>query len=108
MVEVPAEMPVNVLEAPVEPIVATAGTLLLHVPPVVASLSVDEEPTQVIAAPKIEEGIPVTGTLVVAFAIQPDPGADAVTVYTPPIVVVIPAITGFSSGAVYPAGPCHK
>jgi len=43
MTEVPAATPVTV---PVEPIVATAGLALLHVPPDVMSVSVRVDPAQ--------------------------------------------------------------
>jgi hypothetical protein len=44
---------------PVEPTVATPGLLLLHTPPVVASLSVVVEPTHKPLAPKIGSGAAV-------------------------------------------------
>ena len=55
MVEVPADTPVT---TPVdEPIVATAGVLLLQVPPVVLLVNVVIAPIQVVSVPVIGEDI---------------------------------------------------
>lgn len=65
MVAVPAETP---LMAPVVlPIVATDRSLLLHLPPVVASPNVTENPAQTVGAPVIAAttGNALTVTLVV-------------------------------------------
>ena len=63
IVVVPANTPVTI---PVEePIVATVGVLLLHVPPVVASLNVVVEPSQTVNVPVIPAGDGLTVTIVV-------------------------------------------
>lgn len=68
MVAVPAEAP---LTTPLEaPIVATAGLLLLHVPPVTALLSVVVPPTQIVVVPVIAD---VGLTVSVAVEKQPPP-----------------------------------
>jgi hypothetical protein len=50
MVDVPADTPVT---APPEDTVATAGVLLVHTPPVVASARVVTAPGQTVAVPVI-------------------------------------------------------
>jgi hypothetical protein len=69
MVAVPDETPLTT-PLPV-PTVATEVLLLLQVPPVVASLSVKVEATHTVEEPDIEDGAPLTVTLVVAM--QPVP-----------------------------------
>ena len=70
MVEVPADTPVTTPELF---IVATAALLLLHVPPVVASLNVVEFPIQTLVVPVIAAtvGKGFTVTVVVALLVQP-------------------------------------
>ena len=61
MVVVPDATPVTVpLD---EPMVALAGVLLAHVPPVVASVRVVDEPTHTDVAPLIEAGSGLIVTL---------------------------------------------
>lgn len=60
MVHVPAATPVTM---PVDdPMVAMAGLLLLHVPPVVASVKVDVPPTVVVVVPVMTAGMGFTVT----------------------------------------------
>ena len=67
MVGLPAETPVT---TPVdEPTVASAVLLLLQVPPVVASLNVEELPAQTRPAPVIAAGVGLTVSPV--HAMQP-------------------------------------
>jgi hypothetical protein len=58
IVGVPAATPVTV--PVVDPIVASAVLLLVHVPPVVASLNVSVAPGQIAPAPVIDAGVPFT------------------------------------------------
>jgi hypothetical protein len=68
MVDVPADIPVTTPLA--EPIVATAGVLLLHVPPVVLLANVVVAPIQVVSVPVIgEERAEFTVTNLVATAL---------------------------------------
>jgi hypothetical protein len=63
MRETPAETPVKM---PVlEPMVATAVLLLVHIPPLTRSLIVTTAPTQRLVVPVITEGAGVTFTVVV-------------------------------------------
>jgi hypothetical protein len=58
MVVVPAATPVTI---PVEePTVATGETVLAHVPPLVASVKVIEDPTHTVLLPVIAAGAAVT------------------------------------------------
>jgi hypothetical protein len=57
---VPLETPVTI---PVELTVAIAVLLLLHVPPVVASVSVDVPPTATVVVPEIAAGTGLTVTV---------------------------------------------
>ena len=67
MVDVPAVIPVT---TPVpEPTIATVCALLLHVPPVEASVKLTEEPTHTVAVPVMPAGTGSTVTVVVA--VQP-------------------------------------
>ena len=61
----PANTPVS------EPIVPTAGALLLHVPPGVASVSVVVSPIHTLVPPAIAAGDGITVT--VRKAVQPEP-----------------------------------
>lgn len=64
MVAVPIELPVT---SPVLlPTVATPTVPLVHVPPVVALLSVVIEPTHTVAVPVMAAGAPIIQTLYVA------------------------------------------
>ena len=65
MVAVPVEMPVTRPVA--EPTVATAGLLLLHVPPGVADVSVVTAPIQTVDVPAIVAGSGLTVTTAVAI-----------------------------------------
>jgi hypothetical protein len=65
MVVVPAATPVTTPEVAL--IVATVTLLLLHVPPVVASLSVSVEPAHTPATPDIAEGALFTVTTLVTL-----------------------------------------
>ena len=68
MVDVPADTPVTIPDA--EPIVATAGVLLLQVPPVVVLESVVVAPMHVVSVPVIGEEIAeLTVTTLVATAL---------------------------------------
>ena len=63
---IPVTMPVAL------PAVAIMGLLVLHVPPVVASVNVVADPTHVVAAPVIADG---SGLIVTVFVtLQPAPG----------------------------------
>jgi hypothetical protein len=64
MLEVPAEMPETVPED--EPIAATDGLLLVHVPPASALLSVVANPTQALSVPVIAAGRGLTVTVATA------------------------------------------
>ena len=65
MVTTPSVMPVAV---PVEdPIVATALLLLLHTPPLVASVNVVVKPTHTLVVPPMAEGFGLTVKLVTAI-----------------------------------------
>ena len=68
MVAVPADTPVTV---PVVPTVATVVAVLLHAPPVVASLNPVVEPAQTVAVPVMvpADGNGLTVTTLVAAAI---------------------------------------
>ena len=65
MVAVPAVEPA-VTTPDVLPILAMVGSLLLHSPPEVASLSVLLAPTQALSVPVIADGVGATVTIVVA------------------------------------------
>ena len=68
MVDVPADTPVTIPDA--EPIVATAGVLLLQVPPVVVLDNVVVAPIHVVSVPVIGEEIAeLTVTTLVATAL---------------------------------------
>ncbi len=68
MVEVPAATPVTIPDA--EPIVATAGVLLLQVPPVVVLDNVVVAPMHVVSVPVIGDEIAeLTVTTLVATAL---------------------------------------
>lgn len=62
---VPADMPVN--KPVIEVMLATAVLLLAHVPPIVASASKPEAPTQATAVPVIAGGSGFTVTDLVAI-----------------------------------------
>ena len=64
MVDVPAVMPVTRPLA--EPTVATNGVLLIHVPPLTASVNKVVPSTQITAVPDMAEGPVVTVTDLVA------------------------------------------
>lgn len=68
MVAVPAVMPVT---APVLLTLATAVLLLLHTPPVTASLNVVVPPVHTVMVPVMvpADGVPDTVTVVVALAV---------------------------------------
>jgi hypothetical protein len=69
----PTETPETI---PVDVMLARAGLLLLHVPPVVASVRAEEEPAQMLPAPMIAEsdGVAMTVSECETVAIQePDP-----------------------------------
>ena len=71
MVAVPAVMPVT---SPVDdPTVATEVLLLLHTPPLVASLSAVVNPTQTAAVPVIGTGVGLTVTVVPTAQLTPVP-----------------------------------
>jgi hypothetical protein len=53
-----------------EPIVATAGVLLLHTPPVEASVNVTTSPTQILEGPEMFAG---KGLTVTAWVENPPP-----------------------------------
>ena len=63
IVAVPAEIPVTVPEP--EPMVAMAGLLLVHMPPVTALVRVVVAPTQTCRVPPMEAGVVTTVTIVV-------------------------------------------
>ena len=65
IVDVPVAIPVT---RPVEPIVAAVGLLLLHVPPLIISLNVNEDPIQAVAGPEI---VGVWFTVIITPAAQP-------------------------------------
>ena len=73
-------------------ITATAGTLLLHVPPAGLLLSVIADPTQTLFPPVIAagSGFIVTGVVVVTIPQPPDEGIVYVTVKVP--VVLVPGV----------------
>jgi hypothetical protein len=62
---VPIARPVTMPVA--EPIGATAGSLLLHVPPLTAELKVDAELIQILVVPVMADGIGRTETVVVVI-----------------------------------------
>jgi hypothetical protein len=67
MIAVP--MPVLITTPDAEPIVAIATSLLLHVPPLVASLKVMLFPVQIIVAPVMAAGYGLT--VAVTITLQP-------------------------------------
>ena len=69
MVDVPADTPVT---RPVPAIVAAVVLLLLHVPPMVASVSGVVEPTHTVAVPVIAGGPEVTFTVTVDIQLPPN------------------------------------
>jgi hypothetical protein len=104
---VPAATP---LTTPVLPTVAMPVALLLHVPPVVALLSVVVLPAVTVAVPVIvpADGKGFTVTVVVALAVHPDPGVVTVTVYVPAIADVILPLLGVALVEVKLEGPLHE
>jgi len=78
----PVTMPVEV------PTVAMIGLLLLHVPPVVASVRAVELATHVVAVPAIAVGNGLTVTVFVTL--QPAPGVYVITAVPVAIPVTIP------------------
>ena len=71
-----------------EPTVANVASLLLHVPPEGASVSVVDRPIQTWPAPEIEAGRLLTVTVVVAM--QPEPRLYVITAVPPAIPVTTP------------------
>jgi hypothetical protein len=71
IVAVPFEMPVTIPVA--APIVATAGVVLLHTPPVDAELSVSGVPVQTMLLPLIAEGVAGAAITVTTAVAGPDP-----------------------------------
>ena len=67
MVVIPVATPFT---SPAEPMLAVAGNELLHVPPVVTSLNVVDDPAHKVAFPLIEDGNGFTVTS--ALDVQPD------------------------------------
>ena len=63
MVVVPADIPVTIPE--MLPMVATVVMLLVHVPPLVASVKAAVDPTQVVSIPVIPEGSGLMVTVIV-------------------------------------------
>lgn len=87
MVTVPAATPVTI--PLVEPTVAVSKSLLLQVPPPVASVSVLVDPTQTFIVPVIVAGSGLTVTVTAELALQPD--VVPVTVY---VVVTVGVAVG--------------
>ena len=97
IVAVPAARPLTrcgALGRPAVPIVATPVLVLLHVPPVVISLTVVVAPAHIEAMPVIGCGNAIMLTVVVAEALQPEPEAVTITVYTPlmPVVTLVSVV----------------
>ena len=70
IIEVPIATPETTPEA--DPTVATPVLLLLHVPPVTASVSVVVEPVQSVTVPRMAVGVGFTVTTKVAEQLVPE------------------------------------
>jgi hypothetical protein len=71
MVEVPGDTPHAIPE--LTPMVATAVTLLVQIPPVVVELKVEQVPTQKVVVPVIAAGNALTDTTLVTAHNAPGP-----------------------------------